>query len=109
MQFHIGGMEYDSHKKRGVKKKYIPTPEEIELSFDASLEDVLQKGKEIFFEDLSPHLTSLVLADSNGHQIPISADDEEDWTIGEFYNQNDYKPSRYKLYVMYCPQLDVSL
>ena len=46
-------------------------------------------------------ILALALADSCGSRIDF--DDKDSWSIGDFYVQHDYKPSRYKLYVMYVP------
>jgi len=92
---------FDSTKKRGVKRKSIPSPEEVELPLSATYNDVLVQGKSLFFDD-EISLNSLVIADSNGN--PIDPGDREQWTIGEFYSENGYKPSRFKLYVMCYPK-----
>ena len=76
---------FDSTKKRGVKRKSIPSPEDVEFPFTATYEDVLEKGKAIFFDDEIP-LSSLVIADSNGCKIEPG----QDWTIGDFYSENGY-------------------
>lgn len=52
-------------------------------------------------------VSCLALADSSGSRIDI--EDEDSWTIGDFYAQYDYKPSRYKLYVMYVPPVSESI
>ena len=101
-QYHLGGMVYSVDKGKGVRKKYIPPPCELELSPSATLRDILTAGRRKFFaDDEEVSLSSLTLADSSGSRIDI--DDEDSWTIGDFYAQHDYKPSRYKLYVMYVP------
>ncbi len=93
-------MVFDSVKKRGVKRKSIPSPEEVEMPLAASYKDVLEKGRQLFFDgDVSRN--ALVLADSNGSVIDPG--EEEEWKIGEFYSENGYKPSRFKLYVLYYP------
>ena len=102
IQYHLGGMVYSFEKGKGVRKRYIPPPCEVEFLPSATLQDVLKVGNRKFFgddEDIS--LSYLALADSYGSRIDI--DDEDSWTIGDFYAQHDYKPSRYKLYVMYVP------
>ena len=85
---------YSFEKGKGVRKRYIPPPCEVEFLPSATLQDVLKVGKRKFFgddEDIS--LSYLALADSYGSRIDI--DDEDTWTIGEFYAQHDYKPSRH--------------
>lgn len=95
-------MIYSAVKGKGIKKKGIPPPCEVELPLSASYDEVLLAGKENFFEDddevVLQHLT---LADSTGSRIKVK--DKDMWTIVEFYSKKDLKPSRYKLYVMYVP------
>ena len=63
--FHLGGMVYDSAKKRGVKRKSISSPEDVELPFTTTYNDVLEKGRSLFSEDDDIPLGHLVIADSN--------------------------------------------
>ena len=51
LEYHLGGMIYSELKEKGVKKKGIPPPCEIELPLTASYIDVLQVGKDNFFND----------------------------------------------------------
>lgn len=90
---------YGVDKGKGVRKKYIPPPCEVELPQSASLNDVLVAGRKKVFDDEEIPLSSLALADSSGSRIDI--EDEESWNIGDFYSKLEYKPGRYKLYVMY--------
>ena len=98
---------YSFEKGKGVRKRYIPPPCEVEFPPSAMLQDVLKMGKKKFFSDDEISLTTLALADSYGSRIDI--DDEESWTVGDFYAKHDYKPSRYKLYVMYVPPVSKML
>lgn len=92
-------MIYSVVKGKGVKKKGIPPPCEVELPL---LQAVLQAGKENFFEDDDDvRVEHLVLADSSGTHIKVKNKDQ--WIIGKFFSKNDLKPSRYKLYIMYVP------
>lgn len=77
----------------------IPPPCEIELPLTASYVGVLQVGKDNFFDDDEITLDHLTLADT-GTRSKIK--DQDKWTIGDFYNKNELKPSRYK-YVIYMP------
>ena len=100
-------MVYSTIKGKGVKKKSIPPPCEMELPFVASYSDVLVAGKRTFFEgDDEVELKHLTLADSTGTRIKVA--DEKSWTIGEFYSSNGFKPSQFKLYIMYVPPPSVS-
>ena len=99
---------YSFVKGKGVRKRYIPPPCEVEFPPSATLQDVLKAGKRKFFgDDDEISLATLALADSYGSRIDI--DDEESWNIGDFYANHDYKPSRYKLYVMYVPPVSKTL
>jgi hypothetical protein len=83
-QYHLGGMVYSCDKGKGVRKKYIPTPCEVEFLPSTTLQDVLKTGKRKFFADNKEiSLSCLVLADSSGSRIDI--DDEDSWIIGDFY------------------------
>ena len=76
-------MIYSEVKCKGVKKKGIP-PCEIELPLAASYNEVLQAGKDNFFEeeeDIS--IVNLTLADSSGTRIKVR--DRAKWTIGDFF------------------------
>ena len=93
-------MVFDTELNRGIRKKYLPepNPQKVELPRDVSLATVLQKAKDLYFEDHDPELSSLSLADSAGILIPVS--DQTKWTLGSFYQKNSLQPSRYKLYVV---------
>lgn len=107
VQYHLGGMIFSAEKGKGVGKKGMAPPCEVELPLSASYEEVLEAGRQNFFEgDAEVELKHLMLADSTGTRIKIT--DQKSWTIGEFYSQNNFKPSRYKLYVMYVPPESVS-
>ena len=98
---------YDSEKGRGIRKKSIPAPMEIELPLDSSPDDVLMVGRENFFDEIHPSLSSLALAESGGSRLHIK--DKETWTLGGYFKSKSLKPSRYKLYIMYTPYMDVSI
>ena len=97
---------YDSEKGKGIRKKNIPAPMEIELPLDSSLDDVLIVGRENFFDEINPPLSSLALAESGGSRLHIK--DKQTWTLGGYYKSKSLKPSRYKLYIMYTPHMEVS-
>ena len=103
-QFNIGAMVYREEEGRGVRSGKLPAPRKIELSLSSTLKDILTLGRETFFQKSKPPLHSLCLADSSGQPIDISSDE---WTIGNFYEQNCYQPSRFKLYIMYKPSVSI--
>lgn len=92
-------MIYERKKGKGVRKGKLPPPKKVELPLNSTLQDLLLFGRNEFFNKINPPLKCLSLADSSGQKIGV--DDDEEWTIGAFYEANDFKPSRYKLYIMY--------
>ena len=78
LQFHLVGIVFNLTKKRGVKRKSSPSPEDVEFLSQPPNEDVLEKGKPIFFDDEIP-LSSLIIAASDGCKI-------ESWAIRDFYD-----------------------
>ena len=98
IQVTLGGMVYDEELNRGIHKKYLPepNPQKVELPRNASLIDVFEKAKHLFFDE-SDNIENMCLADSGGVEIPV--DDRKDWSLSSFYERNRLQPSRYKLYV----------
>ena len=92
-------MVYDDDLERGVRKKYLnePNPQKVELARNATLADVFQKAKQLYFSEIDVDVDSMCLADSAGILIPIQ--DKESWSLSSFYQKNRLQPSRYKLYV----------
>ena len=77
-------MIYNAEKGKGVKRKFIPPPCEVELPLSASYNTVLEAGKDNFFEDDEDvQLQHLVLADSSGTRIKFK--DKDKWTIGVLF------------------------
>lgn len=88
---------YKEEVARGVRISKI-RPQKLEFLPGATLEDILNKGREAFFSELDPPLSSLHLADSSGNVVDAESDD---WTVGKYFEENGYQPSRHKLYIMY--------
>ena len=101
LQYNVGGMIYDRKQGKGVKKGKLPPAKKVEFLTNSTVHDVLLYGKREIFHKMNPPLRYLSIADSSGQEIATASDDE--WTIGSYYQENVYKPSRYKLYVMYTP------
>ena len=91
-QIHMGGMLYDRHLQKGVKRRYIPAPRIISLPGHAS---VIQKGVEIFFPEEMESLEIFHLADSSG--TPFEMDT---WSLSEFIKQLSLPPNKLYLYIM---------
>ena len=67
---------YSCGKEKGVRKKYIPPPCEVEFLLSATLQDILKTGKRKFFADEEEiSLSCLALADSSGSRINIDNED----------------------------------
>ena len=74
---------YDPDLKRGIRKKYLPepNPQKVELPRCAWLHDILEKAKQLYFNDVEGESASLTLAHSTGILIPV--EDEEKWSLGK--------------------------
>jgi hypothetical protein len=88
-------MLYDNELKRGVRKRYLPepNPQRVELPRDATLKDVFEKAKQLYFNEIEPDIDSMCLADSSGLLIPVP--DADSWALATFYHKNNLQPSRY--------------
>ena len=91
-------MIFDHTAGKGIKKKWIPqpNPRKVEMARRSSLQDVLKKAKDIYFYDHCDY-SSLRLADTNGIMIEVET---SGWMLETYYENNDFKPSRHKMYVM---------
>ena len=88
-------MIYDGNKgvKRNIRQ---PNPQKVELPRKSNLMDVFEKAKELYFhEDTS--LNNMNIGDANGLVINI---EQSSWILENYYKDNDYKPSRHRLYVI---------
>lgn len=81
-------MIYDHELKRGVRKKFLPepNPQKIELPKSSNLSIVLEKAKQLYFEQMEPKLESLCLCDSAGILTPVQ--DKSIWSLQSFYSNN---------------------
>ena len=55
------------------------------------------RAKELYFGETA-NLTEMTLADSSGVSVEV---DRAKWTLEEYYKDNDLKPSRHKMYIVY--------
>ena len=90
-------MIYKEEEGRGIRSSKI-RPHKFDLFPDATLEDILNKGREAFFSELDLPLSTLHLADSFGQMVDINSDN---WTVGKYFEENGYQPSRHKMYIMF--------
>ena len=63
IQIILGGMVYDDDLERGVRKKYLnePYPQKVELARNATLADVFQKAKQLYFRWMLRRCVWLIL------------------------------------------------
>ena len=101
-------MVYDTELMRGIRKRYLPepNPQRVELPRNATLRDVFNKAKQLYFSEIETNIESMCLADSGGILIPI--DDKDSWLLSFFYQKNHLQPSRYKLYVAVKEEVSLS-
>lgn len=93
---------------RGIRKRHFPepNPQRVELPRNATVCDVFNKAKQLYFSEMETNIESMCLADSGGILIPI--DDKDSWLLSSFYQKNHLQPSRYKLYVAVKEEVSLS-
>ena len=101
IQYHFGAMIYNEEEGKGIRNSKIH-PQKFKLFSTATMEDILNMGREAFFSELDPPIDTLHLANSSGQIIDA---DSENWTLGKYFEENGYQPSRHKLYIVYRPQM----
>ena len=86
-------MLYSDELKRGVCKRYLaePNPQKVELPRNATLPEVFEKAKELYFSEIDLDIDSMCLADSSG--ILLTIKDTKSWTLSSFYQKNHLQPS----------------
>ena len=97
IQYHFGAMIYNEEEGKGIRNSKIP-PQKFKLFSTATIEDILNMGRKAFFSELDPPLDTLHLANSSGQIIDVNS---ENWTLGKYFDENGYQPSRHKLYIVY--------
>lgn len=90
-------MVFSDDEGRGVRSSKIPS-QKISFPPSATLRDILEKGREMFYSELDIPMHFLHLADSSGQIINAEGDK---WTIGKYFEENGYQPSRHKMYIMF--------
>ena len=95
-------MIYDPDLKRGVKKKDLGStcqnPTRVEVNSDSSMESLFELASSLFFNKLSSTIEEYNLADSSGVEIHVA--NKDDWTIGSYYQNHGFVPSKHKFYIM---------
>ena len=97
-------MLYDHASGKGCRRRCIPTPnpQKVELPRKSTLDDLYQHAKDLYFGE-EANTNKMSLADSSGILVKII--DEADWVLESYYKDNDFKPSRHKVYVVYDGEL----
>ena len=92
-------MYYNRSSSKGKRCSSIPcpNPRKVEFLRKSSLDDVFLRAKELYFGETA-NLTEMTLADSSGMLVEV---DRAKWTLEEYYKDNDLKPSRHKMYIVY--------
>ena len=90
-------MLYNKKLKCGLRKKSLPEPNptKVELPQSTTFFELQAKAKSLFFQDYNG---IMLLGDSQGTVIHIS--DPQQWTLGSFYQRNQFQPSKHKLYII---------
>ena len=70
LQIRMGGMIYCPKEKRGIKRGYLPAPRNVEFTPEATYEDVLTLGREMFFSEIPEADAAYYLAESSGVALP---------------------------------------
>lgn len=93
-------MVFDRNAGKGVKKRYIgtPNPRKVEIPRTSTIKELLEKGLEMYFDSDDLSLDDVQLADSDG--IAIELADPGKCTLANYFQRNDYKPSKHKMYIM---------
>ena len=101
MQLHIGGMMFNTTSRKGIKRKDLPSPKIVDFDACSSYEDIVMKGKELFFPQESDNFDAYSLAGSSG--VPFDIADKENWVLGDFLKEHGFQPSKLRLYILYNP------
>lgn len=88
---------FNKEKQCGVKKKNIPSPRIIDFHKSSSYEDIINKGRSVFFENESDDLTCYSLCGPSGFPFEIASR----WVLEEFMKHHGFQPSKLRLYIMY--------
>jgi hypothetical protein len=93
----LGAMIYNDTLKKGVKKNVPePNPQKVELRRTCTLDKLFHKANELYFHN-EALVSSMNLGDSSGLIVNV---DKSNWILETYYKDNDYKPSRHRLYVI---------
>ena len=92
-------MYYCQKLGRGIRKDSIPkpNPRKVELPKSSTFNDIVDLANELYFGN-GADPSRMELADSSGLSIHVN---KSEWKLDSYYKNNNYQPSRHKLYLMY--------
>ena len=91
-------MIYDEDLESGVRKQSIHPPRVVDFDECASYKDIVKKGQEIFFGNLSYDHHHCCLAGTSGVHMGLNY--EVEWTLHGFMLNHGFVPSKFRLYVV---------
>ena len=95
----MGGQLYDPDLQKGVRKKTLSSPQYVDFPKSSNYEEVIKRGKEVFFPKEVNDMSQYYLASTSG--IPFHVDNPEDWSLGEFPTEHGFQPSKTRFYLVY--------
>uniref|UniRef100_A0A1X7TZT8 Uncharacterized protein n=1 Tax=Amphimedon queenslandica TaxID=400682 RepID=A0A1X7TZT8_AMPQE len=95
----LGGMLYNFRSGKGIKRHYLPkpNPQMVEIPKNCTFKEFVRKAKTLYFGK-DANESKMNLADSSGILIQV---DKATWNLDQYYKDNNYQPSRHKMYVLY--------
>ena len=89
---------YDEAEGKGMKSNLPkPNPCKVDLPRRATIYDLFNKAAEVYFDSASD-IENMDLADSSG--MIIRVDDKDKWMLEKYFTDNNYHPSRHRLFVV---------
>ena len=71
---------FNTTSRKGIKRKDLPSPKIVDFDAGSSYEDIVMKGKELFFPQESDNFDAYSLTGSSGVLV-----DKENWILGDFF------------------------
>lgn len=107
----LGGMVYDSKCGKGIRRKTLPepNPNKVQISGTATLKDIFSKAKELYFPDKKNDNIEQYMRLSDSSGVSFIIDEPDKWTVETFYQTNNLKSSRHKLYVVFDEEVSLFL
>ena len=99
-------MVFEQELQRGVKKKTIASPRVIDFPKSSCYEDIIRKGKSVFFGDETDDIGCYHLCGPSG--VPFDIKCPDDWVLQDFLKEHGFQPSKLRLYVMHVPEVSIA-